>query len=118
VCGILADVIANNCRFQLRKALSFVRDMTLFFALVCFLYYLGKQMHNSDATLDLISYTTYIVFWAYGTNILRNLLLILPEKSPAYKVMHFLYYLLSVEFVKDIPGLQSFLKKEEEDGQV
>jgi hypothetical protein len=49
------------------------------------------------------------------------MLLITPSIGPTHKVLSLLYYVLSVEFVKDVPFLQAFLKTKEkggEDGEV
>jgi hypothetical protein len=119
VCGILADIIANDAGFQLRKAVNLIYQLAGFFGMACFIYYFGKQMDVSQSALNLISWTTYFVFWAFGTNCLRNMLLITPAQGPSHRVISVLYYWLSVEFVKDIPLLSAYLKhtKDGEDEQ-
>ena len=56
----------------------------------------------------------------YAVNIIRNVKNLLRKDSTAYKVALFLYWLLSVEFIKHIPHLQEYLsvqRKEECDGK-
>ena len=61
--------------------------------------------------LQSVSFITYSVFYFYGVNILRNIKEILPNSSNGYKVVAFLHYVLSVEFIKNIPYLTNYLQK-------
>ena len=48
----------------------------------------------------------------YTTNILRNIKKFLKTGTPAYKVVGFLYFLLSFEVVQKIPVLKEYLEQD------
>lgn len=110
--GLLAALLANNESFSFKKAWRCIWEVTVFFLLVSTIYFIGEHKGNSSGALQCVSFITYSVFYFYGVNILRNLKQIIPEKSNAYKVIAFLHYVLSVEFVKRIPSLTNYFGKE------
>ena len=89
-------------------------EAAIFFLLVGAIYFIGERKGNAPEALQCISFVTYIVVYFYAMNILRNLMFIFPDNSSVWKVTHFLHYILSVEFVKKIPGLQNYINKANE----
>lgn len=111
--GLLIALLINHESFSFKKAWRCIWEATVFFALVCFIYFIGEHKGNPSGALQCVSFITYSVFYFYGVNILRNIKQLLPDTSVGYKVVAFLYYILSVEFIKNIPGLTNYLTKEE-----
>lgn len=97
--------------FSFKKAWRCIVEATIFFALVSCIYFIGEHKGNPEGALQCVSFITYSVFYFYGVNILRNIKEILPNSSNGYKVVAFLHYVLSVEFIKNIPYLTNYLQK-------
>ena len=112
--GLLAALLAQNESFSLRKAFRCVVEATVLFLLICSVYFIGDHKGNPGGALQCVSFITYSVFYFYGVNILRNTKQILSPTSAAYKVVSFLYYVLSVEFIKNIPYLSNYQNKTKE----
>lgn len=114
-CGFLVDLIVNNGGFKFKKAWRCVTELTLFFALVVFVYTYGEKKGHSEGAIQCVSFITYVITYFYGLNSLRNLKLLFKENTSGYRVMSFLYYFLSIEFVKKIPHLADFLNVSTDD---
>lgn len=106
--GLLAALFACNESFSFRKAWKCVTEATIFFVLVCSVYFIGEQKGNSDGALQCISFVSYSVFYFYGVNMLRNMKLLLPGS----RTIAFIYDVVSIEFAKKIPGLSNYLGKQ------
>lgn len=111
LCGLLAALLINKESFNFKKAFRCIAEATLFFLLVSAIYFIGEHKGNPGGALQCVSFITYSVFYFYGVNVLRNLKLLLPEGSVGYRVVVFLHYVLSVEFIKNIPYLTNYLQK-------
>ncbi|MEG2856304.1 phage holin family protein [Bacteroides sp.] len=112
--GLFAGLLANNESFNLRKAFRCVIEAAAFFLLICAVYFAGDHKGNPGGALQCVSFITYSVFYFYGVNILRNMKQVLSPTGAAYKVVAFLYYVLSVEFIKNIPYLSNYQTKQNE----
>ena len=112
--GLLAGLIVNKESWNFKKAFRCILEATAFLLLVCAIYYIGEHKGNPEGALQCISFVTYSIYWFYGVNILRNLKELLPEGSTGYKVVAFLYYVVSIEFVKNIPYLTAYLSNGKE----
>lgn len=110
--GLLAALLINKESFSFKKAFRCIVEASVFFVLVCSIYWIGEHKGNPAGALQCVSFITYSVFYFYGVNVLRNIRLLLPDNSVGYKVFAFLYYFVSVEFIKNIPCLNSYLKGE------
>lgn len=106
--GLLAGLFACNETFSFRKAWKCVTEATVFFVLVCAVYFIGKQKNNLDGAMQCISFVSYSVFYFYGVNMLRNMKLLLPES----RTIAFIYDVVSIEFAKKIPGLSNYIGKQ------
>ena len=102
ICGLLTALLINHESFSFKKAWRCIVEATIFFALVSCIYFIGEHKGNPEGALQCVSFITYSVFYFYGVNILRNIKEILPNSSNGYKVVAFLHYVLSVEFIKNI----------------
>lgn len=107
--GLLAGLLASGETFQFRKAWKCVSEATIFFVMVCAIYFIGEHKGNPDGALQCVSFVTYSIIYFYAVNILRNLRQLLPEGSVGCKVVAWLHWVVSVEFVKRIPYLKEYL---------
>lgn len=105
--GLLAAIVACNESFSFRKAWKCVTEATVFFVLVCSVYFIGKQKNNIDGAMQCISFVSYSVFYFYGVNMLRNMKLLLPGS----RTIAFIYDVVSIEFAKKFPGLSHYIEK-------
>ena len=113
LCGLLTALLINHESFSFKKAWRCICEATIFFVLVCCIYFIGEHKGNPSGALQCVSFITYSVFYFYGVNILRNIKTLLPNVSIGYKVVAFLHYVLSIEFIKHIPYLTNYLQKGE-----
>lgn len=97
--GLLADV-CNHRYWSFRKAFCLFRDAALFFVMLASIYLLGHLKGEETATLQCVSFLTYVAIYFYGTNILRNARLVTHEQSTLFRILDFLYYVLSLHIVK------------------
>lgn len=115
VFGYLADRIACGNDFNLKKAWRCLTEAALFFLLVLSIYGVGRLKHQPEAAIQCVSTVAYIVMYFYSTNILRNILKVLKPNTPAYRVIDFLYFILSFEIIHKIPFLSDYLNRKEEE---
>jgi len=107
--GLLAGLLANSECFQFRKAWKCISEAAVFFVMVCAIYFIGEHKGNPEGALQCVSFVTYSIIYFYTVNILRNLKLLLPNGSVGYRVVAWLHWVVSVEFVKNIPYLKEYL---------
>ncbi|MCD7901388.1 MAG: phage holin family protein [Bacteroides sp.] len=91
VFGLLTSLIIDNESFSFKKAWRCIVEAMVFFTLVCAIYYIGENKGNPEGALQCVSFITYSILYFYGVNILRNLVLLLPQKSVGGKAVSFLY---------------------------
>lgn len=108
--GLLAAIVACNESFSFRKAWKCVTEATIFFVLVCAVYFIGQQKDNIEGAMQCISFVSYSVFYFYGVNMLRNMKLLLPGS----RTIAFIYEVASIEFAKKIPGLSYYINKQKD----
>ena len=112
VFGYLADMFANGSGFSFKKAWHCICEATIFFILVCAIYFIGEHKGDTKEAMQCISFVTYAVIYFYSVNIVRNIKNLVKEGSAGHKVACFLYYILTIEFIKNIPILQRFFVKD------
>lgn len=114
--GLIAGVLVSKEPFSFRKAFYCFIEALVFFALIALIFFVGDKINNKEGALQCISGMTYALIYFYGVNIFKNLKRLLPSN----KVIAFIYYVVSIEFVDKIPYLKEFLKIEgvnSKDGQ-
>ena len=107
--GIIADVVDGKKWDKHKIQVAFIEAL-LFFLFVLIIYSIGTIKANMDGALQCVSFISYSLMYYYGTNITRNMMNILPDGSVGHACFGFIYYLLSVEFIKKIPALKEYLK--------
>ncbi len=113
--GYLSDRLHGK-DFSFKKAFRCIVEGAIFCLLVCAVYFIGERSHSEEGGRWFVSYVTYALFYFYGCNILRNLKLIFRHGSTPYSVVSFLYWFISIEFIKTMPYLSDYLNKKQEEG--
>lgn len=106
--GLVADIVINGNSFEFRKAWRCINEVTVFFGMALFIFMFGEKKGWPGGATQCVSFLTYVITWFYSQNVLRNLRILFRRGTVAYKVTDFLYYVLSVEFIKKIPFLQEW----------
>lgn len=114
IVGLLTDLIANGDGFKIKKAFRCILELTCFVCFIAAMYSIGKVKGAQDGTIQCVSYVTWVVIWFYTCNVLRNLCALFSTGSIPHKVFSLLYFVVSVEFIKNIPFLSNYLKAREE----
>lgn len=115
IVGLLADV-GNRKEWSFRKAFCFFRDATIYFVMVTSIYMLGRLKGEETAAVYCVSFMIYVAIYFYGTNILRNARLITNEKSTLYRILDFLYYIMSLRVLERYACLKDYFDYEKREG--
>lgn len=115
ICGLLAAYCKGE-KFDFKKAFRCVTEAAMFFFLIASIFAVGKFKGNVSGALQCVSFVVYSVVYFYSVNVMRNLKNIFKEGTAAHSAAKFLYYIISVEFVKNVPYLSDYLNKKECDG--
>lgn len=107
--GLINDLIVNNGSFSFKKAWRCVTEVSMFFFMCLVIFTFGEKKGWADRSTQAVSFLTYVITWFYSQNILRNLKGLTMQGSAAHGVITFLYYIVSVEFVKKIPYLKQWV---------
>ena len=105
----LVLLFAVNFLFGL-LAFRLFRDAAVFFVMVTSIYLIGHLKGEEIATVQCVSFLTYVAIYFYGTNILRNARMVTQEKSTLFKILDFLYYVLSLRIVKGCGSLGNYFE--------
>lgn len=108
--GIVAAWV-NKEGWETKKALMFFVYCAIFFVTACAVFIIGHFMGEHQQAITVVKILCYLAVYVFGTNIFRNLCLIVPPKSNWYKLFDLCYYLLSVKFIEKLP----FIKKRQEE---
>ena len=112
--GLLAD-ICNHRDWSFKKAFRLFRDAAVYFTMVASIYMMGYFKGEETATMQCVSFLTYVAIYFYGTNILRNARMVTQEQSTLFRVLDFLYYIFSLRIIKRNDYLSSYIKWYEEE---
>lgn len=107
--GLITGIGVNKEKWDTKKAWHSFKEAFVYFAIIVFVFIIGDKIHNQTGALQCISAITYALIYFYSVKIFKNLKLLFPDS----RLIAFIYYVISIEFVKKIPYLQDFQKKEE-----
>ena len=108
--GIVAAWV-NKEGWDTKKALMFFAYCAIFFVTACAVFIIGHFMGEHQQAITVVKILCYLAVYVFGTNIFRNLCLIVPSNSNWYKLFDLCYYMLSVKFVEKFP----FIKKRQDE---
>lgn len=109
--GLLAD-ISNRKEWSFKKAFRFFRDAAVYFVMVTSIYMLGHLKGEEAAAVHCVSFMIYVALYFYGTNILRNARLITTEHSTLFRILDFLYYVMSLRVIERCTYLKEYFNYE------
>ncbi|MBQ2289795.1 MAG: hypothetical protein II249_03905 [Bacteroidaceae bacterium] len=112
--GLLADV-SNHKEWSFRKAFCFFRDASIYFVMVASIYLLGRLKGEDIVAVHCVSFMIYVAIYFYGTNILRNARMITNERSTLYRILDFLYYIMSLRVLERYTCLKEYFDYEKHD---
>ena len=104
--------MSENESWNFKKAWDSITQACVFFTLVTVMFSLGKLQGNEEGVLQWVSLLIYVVIYFYSVNVLKNIIIIFPAKSVGYRIVNFLHHAITIEFIKQLPILGTFLKKE------
>ena len=110
IAGMLTGMVVDDEDFSLKKFFHCLLETLALYTIVLSVFLVGEKMDNKTGAVQCISGIVYSSIYFYSVNILRNLRKLLPN----FKIIAFLYYVVSFEFVKKVPYLQAFQEKEKE----
>lgn len=117
IIGLMAD-ISNRREWSFKKAFRFFRDAAVYFVMVASIYLLGHLKGEEFAAVHCVSFMIYVAIYFYGTNILRNARLITNERSTLYRILDFLYYVMSLRVLERCVYLRDYFEYEKRDRSV
>lgn len=109
--GVLADV-SNHREWSFRKAFRFFRDAAIYFVMIASIYLLGYLKGEEGVAIHCVSFMIYVAIYFYGTNILRNARMITSDRSTLFKILDFLYYVMSLRVFERYSYLKDYLEYE------
>jgi multisubunit Na+/H+ antiporter MnhB subunit len=101
-----------NEPFSFKKAWECIREAAIFFVIIACALFVGKNIDKPDGAINAILTVTIALLYFYSVNIFKNL----KRWHPKSRWIAFVYLIISIEFVKDVPFMESFQKKEKEGG--
>lgn len=107
VFGLLNGIVVKNEIFSFRKAFSCFVEAMVLYVLMATIFLVGDRIGNQSGAMQCITAVVYALIYFYAVNILRNI----KGLFPGNKTIRFLYWILSIEFVKEIPFIGDYLAK-------
>lgn len=107
IAGYLSGMLVNKEDFNFKKAFSCFSEACVFVVFVAAVFTIGEHMDNASEALVSISIVTHVVLYFYAVNVFKNLKRLFPNSQ----WIAFCYWLISFEFMKKVPFLESFLKQ-------
>lgn len=112
IAGLTADIVEKpGIAWDNKKAWQCIVQMFVFFGTIAFFVLIGHYLHQMPITVQCISSICYAAVLFYLRNINRNIIIIIPKKSPMQNLFKFTYYVLSVQFLEQIPSLKKYINE-------
>jgi hypothetical protein len=108
LCGLIADYRSGG-KWSMKKAMVFFYHILVFSLLASSIFVIGHFMHNREEALFCVKTLCFIALWFYSINILKNLRIMLIDKTPMWNLVNFLYFIVSLKMVNKIPFLNDYL---------
>ena len=108
IVGLFSGLLVNKEPFSFKKAFYCFIEALVFLSLIAVIFFIGDKINNRSGALQCISGITYALIYFYSVNVFKNLKRLFPKN----KLIAFIYYVISIEFVDKVPYLKEFLKIE------
>ncbi len=112
--GLSAD-LSNRREWSFKKAFRLFRDAAIYFVMIASIYLMGHLKGEEGAAVQCVSFLIYVAIYFYGTNILRNARMITQHGSTLFRILDFLYYVLSLRIIERFDYLKSYVGEYEND---
>lgn len=112
--GYISGMVINNEKLNWKKFMRAMLELALYLFIANMLFAIGDQMGRKSEMLKGLNITTWGLIAFYVINVMKNITRLLPGNSPGAKLFRYMYFLLSLEFVKKIPYMKEFQKNEKE----
>lgn len=112
VLGYITGMVICDEKLDWRKFMRALLEIALYLFIANMLFAIGDQMNYKAGMLKGLNITTWGLIAFYVINILKNVTRLLPGDSPGAKLFRYMYFLLSLEFVKKLPHMRDFQKNE------
>lgn len=109
IVGYITSKSVDKEDFSFKKAFETFREACTFFVLISCTFFVGEHMDNKSGAIQSISMVTYALIYFVALNIFKNLKRLYPD----CQWIAFVYYILSIEFIKKVSFMESFLKQKE-----
>ena len=109
--GYVAGMVVQKEPFCLKKAKVAIYEALVYASLLACIFTIGEKMDNKDLALRSLSIITWAWIYFYLVNIFKNL----ARLFPISRGLAFVYFIISLEFIKHFPYLKAFLEKEEKE---
>lgn len=108
--GILSGVFKARERFGFRKFIMSALYLALYLGVIVMIYTVGHFQNDTDEALYLVKIITYVFIYFYSTNILKNIRRLIPDN----RVIRFMDYFISLQFMNRIDAIADFMHNESE----
>jgi predicted Na+-dependent transporter len=103
--------------FSFKKAWQWIKEAAIFFVTITCVLFVGQNLYppfrepgGLDGAINAILTITFALLYIYTVNIFKNL----KRWNPESRWIAFVYFIISIEFVKKVPFMEAFQKKEKE----
>ena len=117
VCGLIQG-LHDGEDWNWHKAFAFVIKCLIFFALATFIFVCGHFMHNDTGAIQCVSYICYVMFYFTGTNILKNIRVVVTNGTDLAKTLDFIIWVITLKIVEKIPFLAQYMSNDQRKGDV
>lgn len=111
--GYISGMLVSDEQFNIKKALWAFAEVACYICFIILLFILGSWIKQEHWLYTSIQTATYAWIWFYAINILKNWKRLFPNSKP----IAFLYFFLSLEFVKNIPYMKEFQENQKNNKQ-
>lgn len=109
--GILTGVIVQRENICIKKALVAFIEVAIYLVILTCFFTIGDKMKGSMPVFQALSILTWAWIYFYSSNLSKNLKRLFP-KSRGFS---FLFYVLNLEFLKQVPYLKKFEENEKKE---
>lgn len=113
IVGYLTSKRVDNEDFSFKKAFNCVIEATVFYVLISCTFFIGDHMNNQNGALQSISMITYALLYFFSVNVTGNLKRLFQESQ----WIAFIHYVISIEFIKNVSFIDTFLKQKNDNGK-
>lgn len=109
--GVMTDLIHNDDRIRIKKALFALLFLFLYMSIIVLAFVIGFLMGDMEESMFIVKTLTYVFTAFYIANTLRNL----QELFSGNRVIAFLYFIFGLQVLKKMPDLYHYIFNKDKD---